>query len=1063
MNNRSNDIDAAAEGTCKWLFHDKTYNSWAGRNQSLLWIRGKPGSGKSTLLRHALHNTGASHIGDRAFVLSFFFHGRGTELQRTPLGLFRSLLYQLLEHVPDALCDLVDTFQQRCEDLGKPDEKWQWNPSELQQFFKSSLPRVLESRPVWLYVDALDECGQQNAIELAQEFKSLIHGLQSTSAQFRICFTCRHFPILDFGSEHEICLEDKNQMDISTYVQTQLCTQTTMPPKIPRMITDHASGVFMWARLVIQRVLDLVREGYGWRRVEEDISSIPPDLNKLYQELVRSMDKSPASLRLVQWICFATRPLSLDELRWALIVSADCSLKSLQQCRNAEDFACDCDMMERRLRTLSRGLAEVVPSSNVRVVQFIHQSVKDFFVEEGLSSLDNSSKPAETQTAKADVVGIAHYQLSRTCVRYLKMEELAQSTTRDRSSLLFEFPLLGYVTTSWVSHTEQSETREVPQDDLLGYFGWPSEALMGLWVHFYNIVSPYSDKCPSNGTSMLHVVSRYQLIGLLRVILQRVDQDGTYIDGRDNSGRTPLSWAAGNGHVTVVKLLLDTGKADASAKDKLGRTPLWLAAEKCYAPIVKLLLDTGKADINAKDKNGRTQLIWGARKGYVAMVKLLLETGKADVNAKDNNGQTPLTWASRNGHTATVQLLLSSADAHGTDTDVNAKGIIGATLGLVATGYTCIAIAKKLLLSTAKVWISVKGRIDPTLLLVVCCVAVARAMLLLHTGEAGINTQGNNDRTPLSCATEKGHAAVAGAMLLVGCYAAVARAMLLLHTGEASINTQGNNDRTPLSWAAEKGHAAVVKLLLEMGKADVNGKDKSGQTPLWWAAEKGHTAVVQLLLETGKADVNAKDQIGHTPLLRAAWNGHTAVVQLLLDTGKADVNSKSVFGQTPLSRVSLRNYTPIVKLLLGTGKADINVKDNDGRTPLSKAAGGGSTAVVQLLLDTGEADIDVKDDNGRTPLSWAAGGGHTAVVELLLDIGKADVSVEDEDGRAPLSWAAERGNMAVVQLLLDTGKAHVNAEDADGRTPLSLADQNGHKAIANLLQLTPSSLASLIC
>jgi len=136
-----------------------------------------------------------------------------------------------------------------------------------------------------------------------------------------------------------------------------------------------------------------------------------------------------ASLRLIQWICFATRPLSLDELRWAMVVGADCPHRSLQQCQNTADYAGDSDMMERRVKTVSRGLAEIVPSSNTRVVQFIHQSVKDFFVEKGLSALDACLKSAETETPVADLVGHAHYQLSRSCIRHLAMEEIARPTT----------------------------------------------------------------------------------------------------------------------------------------------------------------------------------------------------------------------------------------------------------------------------------------------------------------------------------------------------------------------------------------------------------------------------------------------------------------------------------------------------------------------------------------------------------------------------------------------------------------------------------------------------------
>ncbi|KAN0079537.1 Ankyrin repeat-containing domain protein [Elaphomyces granulatus] len=51
------------------------------------------------------------------------------------------------------------------------------------------------------------------------------------------------------------------------------------------------------------------------------------------------------------------------------------------------------------------------------------------------------------------------------------------------------------------------------------------------------------------------------------------------IEFKGEFGQTPLSWAAENGHETVVKLLLDIKNANFESKDNLGRTPLSRAAE----------------------------------------------------------------------------------------------------------------------------------------------------------------------------------------------------------------------------------------------------------------------------------------------------------------------------------------------------------------------------------------------------------------------------------------------------------------------------------------------------
>jgi hypothetical protein len=154
-----------------------------------------------------------------------------------------------------------------------------------------------------------------------------------------------------------------------------------------------------------------------------------------------------------------------------------------------------------------------------------------------------------------------------------------------------------------------------------------------------------------SGQQPLHYAAENGHLACVEVLLEA----GADARARTWNGYTALHFAAAGGFDGILRALLARG-ADPDATGRFARTPLHSALP--FLACTRLLLDAG-ADVEVADKKGWTALHWCAADGHAEAAVLLLERG-ADLEAAGANGWTPLHMAANNGREDMVRLLLDA-------------------------------------------------------------------------------------------------------------------------------------------------------------------------------------------------------------------------------------------------------------------------------------------------------------------------------------------------------------------------------------------------------------------
>lgn len=451
MESRWNQIIDAEPNTCRWIldqgfdgdvgypFHHivtaqdvkeagyrrttrEGFLHWLRTGDGILHISGNAGSGKSTLVKfigrqQRTREELEAWSGEKKLVFGqFYFWNAGASAQRTLPGLYRSILFQVLSQCPALIAKVFPT-QLRMMKASRGDaavERVQgFGEEQIQEAFHLLLQQTRNgTHRFFLIIDGLDEYeGNRLSHEaLATRLKGWTAG-----GDVKLLVSSRPWPeflhALTSATHPTIHLHALNRSDIRTYCFYRFQTDweaQNMPElyeKLVKAVVHQSQGVFLWAHLVMDNLLQGIRQRDPPEVLEAKVLEAPSDLETLYDKLREPIEKSEIdrmhSNRIL--LLAAKNPFEFDLGAMAYswledenqpgLLDPEFPTETTIQPYPEQEVARRLDRITRRINGLARGLLQVVwpgrsmydktPSFDSLKVQFCHRTARDYLIQSG--------------------------------------------------------------------------------------------------------------------------------------------------------------------------------------------------------------------------------------------------------------------------------------------------------------------------------------------------------------------------------------------------------------------------------------------------------------------------------------------------------------------------------------------------------------------------------------------------------------------------------------------------------------------------------------------------------
>lgn len=222
---------------------------------------------------------------ERLFIANFYFWNAGVDMQKSQLGLLRSILYQILRFDPLLVSQICPNHQG-----SEP-----WDIAELKDAF-NHLVNAGSSAKFCFFIDGLDEY-DGNEWEIINVLKSL-----AQSPNVKICASSRPWPAFEKElslPERMFMLQDFTRKDMEIYVDGMLANNSTFRNLAQRddrchhlvtEIAERANGVWLWVFLVVRDLLRDINTGETYSTLEARLRSLPQELNQYFTRILNRIN-----------------------------------------------------------------------------------------------------------------------------------------------------------------------------------------------------------------------------------------------------------------------------------------------------------------------------------------------------------------------------------------------------------------------------------------------------------------------------------------------------------------------------------------------------------------------------------------------------------------------------------------------------------------------------------------------------------------------------------------------------------------------------------------------------